>query len=555
MLASRWPHLSASLFQQFIRKARFRGLFLLPVWMALGVVPAVAQSARDQAAALREELIAMKEEHAKAIAALEARIAALESNATDAAQSGDAVEKETARVLDRVTTAKQKGQYHTYPDMTALDAYRETLPADMRHDLSTVPGKLFDYLAKGFEWHGYFRSGYGINSAGGQQEAFQAPGASAKYRLGNEAETYIETTALQKNWNPNPNGANIMSQIRLSYKAWNTESWDEDNKVVLREMYAGMDNFWSANPDTKVWAGQRFYRLPQLNINDFWWYDLSGYGGGFENVNLGWGKLALAYIGFSKSASSFWTSSDESSFTYYTDNGLLAKNNLSLILSDLKAPGGKLSVWVNGGYMPGGTATNRLTTDEVDYPSQGGVDCGVMHNAKTDKAANQFALQYGYGCNSSLAAGANLPPTSDNKRGWIFRATEMYDHQVTDSFSTEIVALYQYANDGSDQPRTQWASFGLRPVYHFTQHFGVEIEPGIDWTESEADDWSDYLFKGTVALRLTPDRDFFSRPEFRLFATYANWGDDFKGMPSLGGQAFRDKNDGLTFGVQAEHWW
>jgi maltoporin len=39
-----------------------------------------------------------------------------------------------------------------------------------------------------FEFHGYLRSGSGLNSVGGQQVAFEAPGAEAKYRLGNEIE-------------------------------------------------------------------------------------------------------------------------------------------------------------------------------------------------------------------------------------------------------------------------------------------------------------------------------------------------------------------------------
>ncbi len=39
--------------------------------------------------------------------------------------------------------------------------------------------------------HGYFRAGTGT-SRNGEQECFQAPGASAKYRLGNECETWIE---------------------------------------------------------------------------------------------------------------------------------------------------------------------------------------------------------------------------------------------------------------------------------------------------------------------------------------------------------------------------
>ncbi len=50
-----------------------------------------------------------------------------------------------------------------------------------------------------FESHGYFRSGFGLNSRGGQQVAFEAPGAQAKYRLGNEAETYAELIFVN-NW-------------------------------------------------------------------------------------------------------------------------------------------------------------------------------------------------------------------------------------------------------------------------------------------------------------------------------------------------------------------
>jgi maltoporin len=57
--------------------------------------------------------------------------------------------------------------------------------------------------AKAFEFHGYLRSGYGLNGLGGQQVAFQAPGAGAKFRLGNEAETYAELIFVNNLSNPN----------------------------------------------------------------------------------------------------------------------------------------------------------------------------------------------------------------------------------------------------------------------------------------------------------------------------------------------------------------
>jgi hypothetical protein len=46
----------------------------------------------------------------------------------------------------------------------------------------------------GFRFHGYLRSGFGVTGDGKPMEPFMAPNADAKYRLGNEAEAYLETT-------------------------------------------------------------------------------------------------------------------------------------------------------------------------------------------------------------------------------------------------------------------------------------------------------------------------------------------------------------------------
>ena len=70
--------------------------------------------------------------------------------------------------------AQYQGQIPSVPTYDLLQE-AETKIAGLQQQLGT------------FEFHGYFRSGYGLNSQGGQQVAFQAPGAGAKYRLGNEA--------------------------------------------------------------------------------------------------------------------------------------------------------------------------------------------------------------------------------------------------------------------------------------------------------------------------------------------------------------------------------
>lgn len=55
-----------------------------------------------------------------------------------------------------------------------------------------IGGALFATSASAVDFHGYARSGIGWTSGGGEQTTFTATGAPAKYRLGNEAETYAE---------------------------------------------------------------------------------------------------------------------------------------------------------------------------------------------------------------------------------------------------------------------------------------------------------------------------------------------------------------------------
>src|SRR6202008_2605063 len=92
--------------------------------------------------------------------------------------------------------------------------------------------KELEKQAKAFEFHGYFRSGYGLNGRGGQQVAFQAPGAGAKFRLGNEAETYGELIFVN-NW---------LNPERASDKAWiSTEGMLEANTTDSAS-YANFNN-------------------------------------------------------------------------------------------------------------------------------------------------------------------------------------------------------------------------------------------------------------------------------------------------------------------------
>ena len=86
-------------------------------------------------------------------------------------------------------------------------------------------------MPKLFEWHGYFRSGFGVNAKGGDQDAFQAPGAYSKYRLGNETETYGELRVRRANWvNPDHNDTWFKTNVKLASSRRATSTFDRSQR-------------------------------------------------------------------------------------------------------------------------------------------------------------------------------------------------------------------------------------------------------------------------------------------------------------------------------------
>ena len=240
--------------------------------------------------------------------------------------------------------------------------------------------------AKTFEFHGYLRSGYGLNSRGGQQVAFQAPGADAKYRLGNEAETYAELIFVN-NWvNPehDHDKAWIKTEVLVEANTSNSSNYANfprgigNDQFRFREAFVQAGNVFKSQPGAKFWAGERYYRRYQSHINDFYISDMSGYGGGVEDLNVKVGKMAVAFLAGARP-------------DITTENGNYAKSNIDVRLYDVNAPGGKLSAWFNFARAKGGT-----TPDGTVIPSSSGYAFGVAHQRLEWKGGyNWFSVQYG----------------------------------------------------------------------------------------------------------------------------------------------------------------
>ena len=75
---------------------------------------------------------------------------------------------------------------------------------------------------------------------------------------------------------------------------------DEDSDILAREAYVQMGNVIDADPKIKFWIGQRFYDRHDMYITDYFALDMSGYGGGVEDINFfGHGSLAISVEGCS----------------------------------------------------------------------------------------------------------------------------------------------------------------------------------------------------------------------------------------------------------------
>ena len=501
-----------------------------------------AGATAQQTDEVQKQIQQLKQQYEQTTRELQERIAALEQQLKKENEARQNPTEKTGVVsaVDRaaqVAFGQDQKQQPLQGQLPAAPTY-ESL-----RDVDTRINKLEDQL-KGFEFHGYLRSGYGLNSRGGQQVAFQAPGSEAKYRLGNEAETYAELIFVN-NWvNPerDRDKAWIKTEFMIEGNTSNSASYADfrggigNDRFRVREAFVQAGNIFKSQPQAKFWAGERYYRRYSSHINDFYILDMSGYGGGVEDLDVKVGKMAVAFLAGARP-------------DITTENGNYAKSNIDVRLYDVKAPGGKLGAWFNFARAKGGT-----TPTSAVIPTSNGFAFGIAHQRLEWKGGyNWFSVQYGQGAASNFSTSIDDPTPflKDTKK---FRIAEHLLLQPNDKFAIMPVFVYQRSKSGNPREGwNQWVSFGARPQYFFTDHLSVAFEAGLDRTQSGSGQYDGWLRKFTIAPQIGAGRNFFSRPVLRLFLTYASWSDGLRGY--VGGIPFHDKTSGFTFGVQTETWW
>lgn len=402
----------------------------------------------------------------------------------------------------------------------------------------------FAELIHDFGHTGYFRIGAGLSEDEGPQEFFQAPGAGAKYRLGNEND-WIELD-LYDTVRAAPDGPYVHVELMAAFGGDQLDKIEFDDMV---QVFLEAGDFSSVLGNPKVWIGQRYYDRRDIHINDFFYLNtLQDFvGGGIRDMDLGFGKLAVAFGR---------QNADDDSATPFDESGII-QSRLDVRLSDIAlSDNGSLTFWV--GY----DSSNGDSGNSVE--ALGGYGVGVIYTRKEFFGGfDHFVVQYGRGLGRHAGKGglddAVASVTSaaarrafDDAETFRIANVNLIEFSPNWSLMTSLVYEDTQAADFDDSDQT-WSSLGIRPIWYLNDNFRIPVEIGWDRVKDNANDTDGALLKTTVAAEYALERGFWARPVLRLFATYANWSDEFRGR--IGGDTYAEETTGWSVGVQAETWW
>ncbi|WP_111496997.1 MULTISPECIES: maltoporin [Marinobacter] len=413
-------------------------------------------------------------------------------------------------------------------------------PLFRRQSLSAaVAALLVSSTASAVDFHGYFRSGIGSTVGGGDQACFQAQGAGAKYRLGNECETYAEVQLGDEVWSEGDTSFYVDSMIAYVTDQENDGEFssDDDANIGVRQFNVRGTNVIKSLPGSTLWIGKRYYKRHDIHINDFYYWDVSGPGAGLEDIDVGTGKLHVA-----------WTrSTNDETGTNVDDDDEVTNDIIDVRWTDIPVnPNGNLEVGFDYGSA---NLTDEQEDAGVEDDQNGYLVTAEHHQTEFLGGFNKFTVQY---ATDSMIGGPGKANSSAVNEGDMLRVIDHGVIPLGSKMDMFYAAIYQDVSL-DDDTGARWLSAGVRPTYYWSQLMSTAVEVGLDQVSPEASGEDDYdLQKITLSQQWEPDATFFARPQLRLFATYAHWSDNY----NAASESIEDsETDGLTFGAQAEVWW
>jgi maltoporin len=579
-----------------------------------------AQSAgQTDVDALKAQMNQMQKQYEQRIEAMEAKMKALESNVG----SGSIL---NTRVLTDANGVEVAGK----------------APAPILDE------SFLKSLTRNFTFNVYMRAGVAFNGSGGAQgnTTFIMPdnyigGGRSTSRLGNENDFYTELSWNQAHiLGDSPDVADASFRATLQafsspVKAAAVNTQTPGVGVGFVEGYAEIKNVFKSAPEITFWGGQRFYDRYNIDSEDYFWLNTSGFGVGVYNIHLGPGNLYLAWIGNNQDnlneATGFNGASGISTFNRFNHVGDFFKQTVDIRYKDIDIGFGKLSFVLIGNYVKGDTyeltktdifgvsQTGVVRTQDMygigggviweydfgnksmlrisglwgygatDFQGNIGNQINQVQNAWINQInrfetgrSNTVRVLNGRGPNGAFT-GVGEPFVSVNpvNNASEALATAYFVWNPDPCFSLGIWANWEY-NDQGFQPVGNTAniqgtstninvasgsrnivSAGIRPVWWISDNIaiqGVAAGSYIDnvrtssGTPAFGRSGQEGIF--TIAPTIKPKGGFFTRPEIRLFATYAIWSNSLKGTNASGGfpPYNGNTNQGWLIGSQMEIW-
>ncbi|MET3134443.1 maltoporin [Oxalobacteraceae bacterium GrIS 1.11] len=416
-----------------------------------------------------------------------------------------------------------------------------------RHLMKTLPAALALALSASaasaalpIDFGGYLRSGFGTSGEGGKEACFGLAGASSKYRLGNECETYGELKFGGEAFKA-ANGTTFRINTLVAFSVNQNQDWEQSNPS-WREMNVVADNIGSgAFAKAKAWVGKRYYERQDVHISDYYFWNNSGPGAGLENIDLGPAKLAYAIV----------RNADTNYGTAGTTPAQSADSKRTAFAHDIRFSGIKVNP---DGELTVGVQINQKRNAPDATPIAGGHLLTLMHTQGNLLGGfNKVALQYGTG-SAANTGGISLGAGSDDK---VTRLTEQLMIQPKGDWSG--MATFVYEDKQTAGVHSKWTSAGARPVYHFADNYSIAAELGFDQVKPDGQPTRN-LTKFTIAPQLAAGNSFWSRPVLRAFYTYAKWNGAAQAAAGAGDAlsttgVFGSKTNGSSVGFQVEAWW
>ena len=418
---------------------------------------------------------------------------------------------------------------------------------------------------------GYFRSGVMSKRFNKSDDLVHQVG-----RLGAENDTYGEIFLGTDVANVDDTVWSVNSRIAVSSqynRDWqstnnvviNNDSVSTDNventRFALREFNLTVKGLLDFDKDATVWAGKRFYHREDIHVTDLYYWDISGMGAGVENLQVGPGKLSLA-----------WLRRDDGQT--YVDN----------VDSSVKKNGFRSAHIFDVQYdFPAWDGANIEVRDTFLVPQRDNDSTTKKYFHPENKfgKSNIFGVELGQGYSLGWHKTV-LKWTHGSTARWVKFGTEAWfdDSGASDKanrysiynfgqmnftsnfgmfYTLNFTASKNYDGNKTNLKNDRAFQVVVRPYVQLTKMTKVLVELGA-YTQTEkyidGEKATRNAQKYTVAYAITPDAsNFWSRPELRIFATYIHGKSNYMQSADVSSWGDPAQNRNFLVGVQAEAWW